>query len=884
MNILSLRNFVLLVLGLSVFLTATAQERTRTSINSLWSFKKQDHLSEKKTPDTSGWEIINLPHTWNAKDVLDDGDRGYYRGKGWYFKKLSTHFDPLQKNYFLNFEGANQYTEVYINGQKAGEHTGGYSAFTIAITNYVNTGSENEILVLVDSSPDPDIPPLSADFTFFGGIYRDVYLVETSKVHFNLLDYGSKGVFVSTPEVNEQKANVSIKGSIRNTLKNNGTYKIQCDIRNRQGDIIAKSSKSVRIKKNDTLVPFQIADIPVLNPNLWSPNSPYLYKLEIHLADKETILDEEYINFGIRTFSFDADNGFFLNGEPLKLMGANRHQDYPGMGNALGDDRHRSDLRLLKDMGANFIRLAHYPQDPAILEEADRIGMLVWEETPLVNEITLSPQHDDNSEHMLREMIRQHYNHPSIILWGYMNEIYWAHRFIDKNLVDKHTAATVSLAKRLEKVSRTEDPTRYTAMALHKYPLYAESELGKIPQIVGWNLYHGWYYDTYDDFGKFMDMQHQKYPERIHIISEFGAGSDPRFHSLVPERFDFTIEGHKRMMESYLKQISERPFIAGATVWNLIDFSSERRIDPNPHVNNKGIATGDRIPKDIYYLFKAYLSATPYLKIAETNWTKRSSLVSDVLTENALPVQVYSNLDEVELFNNGKSLGRKKVMDRSAIWNVNFDEGNNRFMAVANHKEETINDLLDIDFIGVPKIISNKDHIDIGINSGSNHSFYDKKGGNTWLVDKKYEKGSWGYLDGAPLYVSKKIGTKEDILTINEFIGLYQTMLQNTSGYQFDVKDGWYEVELFFVEHYPKSRKFVEGVESPKHEGGLRIFDVNVNDHAVYKSLDILKEHGYNYPIRKKIRVRARAGKGVRVALKAIKGKPQISAIRIRSL
>ncbi len=880
MNAISLKRIFLLLVIISVYTPVTSQNnRLKTSINSLWSFNKQETNPLKSNVNFHSWKKVNLPHTWNNQDVLDDGNRGYYRGKGWYFKKLHEDFDPQAKNYFLHFEGANQYAEVYVNGQKAGEHIGGYSAFTIDITSYLNIGRQNELLILVDNAHDANIPPLSADFTFFGGIYRDAFLIETSKIHFNILDHGSKGIFVETPLVNSKKATVAIRGSVRNILKKHGKYNIQYEIRNPDGLLVAQNTSTIGFRNNDTIIPFEIGDIAIKNPLLWSPDSPHLYKLDILIRKGENVLDHDHIKFGIRTFSFDADSGFFLNEKPFKLIGANRHQDYPGIGNALSDDLHRSDLKLLKDMGANFIRLAHYPQDPAILEEADRIGLLVWEETPLVNEVTLSKNHDDNSEMMLKEMIRQHYNHPSIIIWGYMNEIYWAHRFIDKKIVDKHTQATVALAKRLEKVSRTEDSTRYTAMALHRYPLYEESGIDEIPQIVGWNLYHGWYYDTYEDFGKFLDEQHQKYPERIHIVSEFGAGSDPRFHSVNPERFDFTIEGHKRMMESYLKQILERPYISGATVWNLIDFSSERRIDPNPHINNKGLVSADRTPKDIYFLFQAALSHTPYLKIAETNWTNRSGIRSQTL-----PVQVYSNVKKAELFQNGKSLGIQSIVDHSTTWNVDFKEGRNQFVVKSIQEAEKLTDILIINYRGIPKTISKDNYIDISINAGSNHNFYDDKGRNTWLADKKYEKDGWGYLDGEPLYVSNKIGTKEDILTINGFIGLYQTMRKNTSGYQFDVKDGWYEVEVLFVEHYPKSRRFVEGVESPKHNGQERVFDVNINKTSVFKDLDMLKEYGYNYPIRKKVRVKATNNSGIHVQLKALKGETLISGIRIRSL
>jgi len=269
-------------------------------------------------------------------------------------------FSSEQKSYFLYFEGANQYTEVFVNGKKAGEHVGGYSAFTIDISPYLVDSGQNELLVLIDNSKNLDIPPLSADFTFFGGIYRDVFLIETAKVHFNLLDHGSKGIFITTPQIDLKNATVTVKGSIRNALKKSNKYQINYTVRNHSGEVVFDGKKSIKITKNDTITHFSIDNINIANPKLWSPDTPYLYQLELEIAiaNKKQTLDDEVINFGVRNFSFDANKGFFLNGKPLKLIGANRHQDYPGMGNALSDDLHRSDLKLLKDMGANFVRLA----------------------------------------------------------------------------------------------------------------------------------------------------------------------------------------------------------------------------------------------------------------------------------------------------------------------------------------------------------------------------------------------------------------------------------------------------------------------------------------------------------------------------------------------
>ncbi|WP_226390319.1 glycoside hydrolase family 2 TIM barrel-domain containing protein [Penaeicola halotolerans] len=878
MNTLSYR-LLILAFCLNAFTSALAQVRTTSTINSLWKFSKGDYSIADIDHLAQSWQTVNIPHTWNDKDVLADDERGYYRGPAWYFRELEGAFDLQNKQYFLHFEGANQVASVYINGQFVGEHKGGYSAFTLDISPYI-TANDNTLAVKVTNAHDPDIAPLSADFTFFGGIYRDLWLIETNKIHFDLSDHGSKGIYLSTPQVNGDQAQLKIRGAIQNHTSSKRNITLQINVIDPNGN--STKSHHQKVALNGEKASFEIDEIWIKNPMLWSPDAPNLYQLEANLLIDGEVIDEQAFHFGIRTFDFDANEGFRINGQPLKLIGANRHQDYMGNGNALSDEQHYRDLKLIKDMGANVVRLAHYPQDPAVLAAADKLGLLVWEETPLVNEVTLSAQHDNNAEVMLIEMIRQHYNHPSVIIWGYMNEIYWAHRFIDSSIVDAHTAHTVALAQRLEQVARTEDPSRYTAMALHNYPLYESSQIAKIPQIVSWNLYHGWYYDAFDDFGKFMDEQHQKYPNRIHFISEFGAGSDERIHSTKPEKFDFSVEGQKRFLESFLKQIHERPYISGATVWNLIDFSSERRIDTNPHLNNKGIMTSDRKPKDVYYLFQAYLLDKPFLKIAETGWTNRSSVTSDQNSAR-LPVQIYSNMEKVTLYHNGKSLGEKLVVNKQAIWEVDFTEGDNNFSAKATRGSLEEIDQIAIHFKGVPKRFEKGEPVNLRVNLGSNHSFRDDKGNVIWIIDQAYEKGSWGSVSGKPLYVGNKIGTKEDILTENDLDPLYQTMSEGIASFNADVPDGWYTVELLMVEPFPKSRRFVDGIESPDHPGGLRIFDVIINDKKVLPALDLLKDYGYNYPIRKKYLIKAQNGEGIKVTLDAIKGKPILSAISIQS-
>ncbi len=852
------------------YIGSNAQQRSKQTLNSHWYFH-QGKLSTTNPSNFSNWSIINLPHSWNAEDVLNDGKKGYFRGEGWYSKPLHISTDIEKYNYYLHFEGSNQSTTVFINGQKAGEHHGGYTAFSINITPYLKK-EDNTILIKVDNAHNKNIPPLSADFTFYGGIYRDLYLIKTAKTHFSLDNYGSSGVFINTDSLTENKATLALKGTINHEIETTSKYDLEYHIISPKGTTLLSKTKSITLNSKTTHFS---ETIEVLQPELWHPDTPNLYRVVLKILKDNKPIDNLTITTGIREFHFDPNKGFFINGEHLKLIGASRHQDFPNLGNALPDGLHQRDLKLLKAMGANFLRLAHYPQDPAILKAADRLGLLVWEEIPLVNEITISDEFNQNSETQLKEMIRQNYNHPSVILWGYMNEIFWSHRFLEDSLVEKHTEATLNLAKTLDGIARKEDPSRYTAMAMHNYPLYEASGLDTIPQVAGWNLYHGWYYDDFEDFGTFLDRQHELYPERNLIVSEFGAGSDTRLHSQHPERFDFTMEGQKRMMESFLQQIEERDFVAGAAVWALSDFNSESRMDTKSHWNQKGLLTAERELKDPYYLFQAYLLKTPFVKIAETNYKKRTSITKDSTAEVA--IDIYSNEPYVKLFINGELFENKKVENYKTTFNPKLASG--KFILEAVTKNTS--DRLELEHKTLP-FNSTQQRETIRVNLGSNHSFYNEQTDEIWISNKTYEAGSWGSIGGQPLYIGNKIGTKENVQGITNLTPLYQTMLVDIKAYQFDVPDGSYEIELYFMEPYPYPRKFITN-ESPYHKGGIRYFDLIINEDKI-KTIDLLKDYGYNYPLRIKKTITAKNGEGIKVTFDSIKGKAILSGIQLKPL
>lgn len=780
-----------------------AQGRIVQSVNTNWGFHKGDVAAGAK----ADWEKVSLPHSWNTTDVYDDA-AGYYRGIGWYKKTLYIPSTWKNKSVYMYFEGANQVTEVFVNGKSAGKHIGGYTAFSFPINQYLNLNdslSANEVTVKVDNSHNADIPPLSADFTFYGGIYRDVYLVATNPVHFDMDDHASAGIRIKTPAVDNAKATVIISGSISNTSSQKQNLKLVNELVDAQGKIISKTEQKLSAAASGKQVFSQ--QQMVAQPHLWSPEDPYLYHIVTRITDAKTgeTLDEQSNPLGLRWFSFDADKGFILNGKPVKLMGANRHQDFKDMGNALPNALHERDMQLLKDMGANFIRIAHYPQDPTVLQACDRLGILASVEIPIVNSITESPAFTQNCLNMQTEMIRQNFNHPAVILWTYMNEVLLRPQFQGERQ-KTYFANVAKLAKSIDSLSRAEDPSRYTMIPCHgAYDLYKNAGLTSIPQVVGWNLYNGWYSAGLNGFEAFLDKFHKENPTTPFIITEYGADADYRSHSLKPERFDKSVEYEVLYHAHYIKQMMQRPFVAGAAIWNLVDFNSEGRAESTPHINTKGITTETRDPKETYFLYQANLLTTPYLKIGGNQWKLRSGISTDGATCTQ-PVTVFSNQPSVTLTLNGKKLGSADVSDHTAIFNVPFVNGINKLHVMAGGvavDDETV------DFKLLPAQLSDTriPFTELNVSLGDVRYFVDEKLQQVWLPEQAYTKGSWGYVGGEPLKSGggrTSMGSDKDIFgTIYDPI--YETQRLGIEAFKADVPDGKYEVTLHFAELQAKS-------------------------------------------------------------------------------
>ena len=789
-----------LLLALPATLAAQAGDvRVRYTINEHWKFLPNGvEFAEKAWLDDSGWQSVTVPHTWNAHDPFDD-DESYRRGTSWYRRRLSLPDSLRGKRLYLYFEGANQRADVYVNGAFAGRHTGGYTAFAVDFTRWARFGAaENLVAVRVDNSHDPQVPPLSVGFALYGGIYRDVWLVATEPVHVTMADHGSSGVYVTTPAVSRERGTVRVRGTLANDGAAAKRLRVVSTVLDHAGARVAESAAEVEVAAG-AASGFEQQLPPIATPRLWSPDDPYLYTVRTDVHDGARVVDRVTSPLGFRWFRFTADSGFLLNGARLPLRGTNRHQDHQGLGSALSNRQHVRDLELIKEMGANFLRLAHYPQDPAVLEAADRLGLLVWEEVPVVNYITVSDEFAANSARMLREMIRQHHNHPSVVTWGTMNEVFlWSE---SGERLGRHTDTTYmrqvrDFARAMDSLARREDPARFTSMAIHGASSYDESGVAEVAQVLGLNLYNGWYSGTIAELGGVLDRRHARSPRQSIFVSEYGSGSDLRLNATAPERFDHSGTYHRLYHEGYLRQARARPWLAGTAIWNQFDFSQPHIGESMPQMNQKGMLTFDRRPKDVFYMYKANWNPAPMVHVASRDWTRRAGVGAGATVTQ--PVDVYSNLDRIELFLNGRSLGAKQPDDvRKATWDVPFADGDNVVEARASGRgAAAVADRLTIHVDRVPADLRDPSvpFRELAVNVGSNAQYADEDG-LVWLADQPYAKGGFGHVGGTRALMERPV-----VVTGTTRSGLYVTYRPGLEAYRFDVPDGDYEIALAFAD------------------------------------------------------------------------------------
>lgn len=867
-----------LILGLLLMTTSVYGQRVQRSINEAWTFH-HGNGSEAIT--------VDLPHTWNNKDAADEV-AGYYRGACKYTKTIIIPEVSLNNSIFLHFEGANQVTNVKVNGKHIGEHIGGYTAFCFDITDAV-TGGENLFEIEVDNSHNVNIPPLSADFTFFGGIYRDLSLIITPKVHLSTTHYATSGVYINTSDEEKQTSQVQIRTFLSNDSNKKQTVQLTHEIYSPDGIKVADSKEKVRLDADSENICCESL-IKVSSPQLWSIDAPNIYRV-VTCIEYEGGKDSVTEHFGFRWFSFDPKKGFFLNGKHTKLIGTNRHQCFLNKGYALPDEMHERDVRMMKDMGSNFLRISHYPQDPIITQMCDKLGIVTSVEIPIVNEITMSTAFHDSCVEMIREMIWQDYNSPSVVIWAYMNEVMLRPPYDknDESAKKEYMAYLHTIASDIENTIRQMDPDRYTMLPCNSNAnVYIEAGIGFIPKILGWNMYNGWYGKKFENLQVFMDKLPALFPEQTHIISEYGADVDPRLHSFESERFDFTCEFGLKFHKYYIKDILSREWLAGAAIWNLNDFYSEGRKDAVPRVNNKGITGLDRELKDTYHLYRAWLRSEPFIKIGDSMWKYRGGVVnaSGVCSQK---VEVYTNASEVELFHNGVSLGKKAVCEKVATFDVPFIAGENHLIATAEMNGKKICDMSTTQFAAVPdKFADAPDFVSMNVMLGSKRYFEDRDAQMVWIPEQEYTEGSWGYIGGEVNRAMTKRGSlpASDL----EIKGtpqdpIFQTQRVDLKAFKADVPDGQYYVYLYFAELESNKEQqtlaYNLGNDIIRENSGSRIFDVNINGVKVLDKFNIIKECGAERAVIKKFTVDVTDGNGLLIDFTPYSGKALLNAIRI---
>mgnify|MGYP000286076059 FL=1 len=656
--------------GMSMF-----AQRQDILLNNDWNFRFSHQVQK-------GTEVrVDLPHTWNAQDALS-GKIDYKRGIGNYEKNLFIRPEWKGKRLFIRFEGVNNIADVFINRRHIGEHRGGYGAFIFEITGKVEYGKENSILVRVNNGEQLDIMPLVGDFNFYGGIYRDVHLLITDETCISPLDYASPGVRLIQDSVSHRYAKVRAIVDLSNG--SSGNQEVELNVRLLDGQrVVKEGTKNVNLSGNEVMQ--QELTFEIDQPHLWNGRQdPFLYQAEVTLFRNGQMVDRVTQPLGLRFYRIDPDKGFFLNGKHLPLQGVCRHQDRSEVGNALRPQHHEEDVALMLEMGVNAVRLAHYPQATYFYDLMDKNGIIVWAEIPFVGPGGYNdkgfvdlPAFRANGKEQLKELIRQHYNHPSICVWGLFNEL--------TELGDN----PVEYIKKLNVLAHQEDTTRPTTSASNQM-----GDLNFITDAIAWNRYDGWYGGTPADLGKWLDRMHKDHPEICIAISEYGAGASIYHQQDSLVKTVPTSWWHPENWQTYYhienwKTISSRPYVWGSFVWNMFDFGAAHRTEGDrPGINDKGLVTFDRkVRKDAFYFYKA-------------NWNREEPMLyltgkrNTVRTQRLQTIIAFTNQAGAELFVNGKSYG-KTTPDSYAIleWkNVELEPGENEIKVVSTNKKLPLSD------------------------------------------------------------------------------------------------------------------------------------------------------------------------------------------------
>lgn len=592
------------------------------NVNQKWTFLKNNGAIPTMVPQD--WKSVNLPHTWNAMDGQDGGS-DYYRGACWYVKEFSM--AEAGKKVYLEFEAASAAATVYINGAKAAYHEGGYSAFRMEVSELMDKKS-NVVAVCVDNRQKSNVYPQTADFTFYGGLYRDVNLITVEQSHFDLDYYGGPGL-TAAAEVKGKDAVVSLKAFVTNSSDN---QTVSFEIRDAKGNLAAQG---IRPSAEAAAIELMIPDV-----HLWQGvEDPYLYQVTARLVVHNEVLDEVSTRIGVRTYSVDPQKGFFLNGKLMPLRGVSRHQDILGQGNALTKEQHYADIELIKEVGANTIRLAHYQHSQHFYNACDEAGMIVWAEIPFISVMNPDPTAHENCISQMKELIIQNYNHTSICFWGISNEI----------TIGGERPGLIDNLKDLNNLVHKLDHTRLSTIA-HVSMVPFDSEMHHITDVESYNHYFGWYGGEMTDNEVWLDKFHEAHPEIALGISEYGAEGIITYHSEEPKVKDYSEDYQAIYHEHMASIIEERPWLWSTHVWNMFDFGCDARDEGGVQGrNNKGLITLDRkIKKDAFYAYKAFWSNEPFVHLCGRRFAQRPGAETTI--------KVYSNQPEVTLWVNGEAL------------------------------------------------------------------------------------------------------------------------------------------------------------------------------------------------------------------------------------
>lgn len=676
----------------SLFGSTDVSARDVISFNGGWEFKKGPFGTEamQVAQKWSGdWEKVEIPHTWNAKD-MQVKEASFYEGDAYYRKKYMFPESMKGKRIFLRFEGVGSCAEVYINGYLAGTHKGAYSAFACEISGQVKFGQENEIIVKTDNTARPDVIPVNHNlFGVYGGIYRPVWLVVTDPCNIVVTDYASPGVYVTQKNVSRRSAEVTVKVKLDNGSLTPVQSELENTIYDGQGRQVKTHRQSFLLTPQGTQA--YSSTFKLNNPHLWQGREdPYLYKVVSRLWQDGKVIDEMVQPLGLRNYEIVAGKGFFLNGKKYPMYGVTRHQDWWGLGSALKNEHHDFDLETIMDLGATTVRFAHYQQSDYLYSRCDSLGLIIWAEIPFVNRVT--GQEAENCRNQLREMIRQSFNHPSIYVWGLHNEVYQPHQY------------TKELTQSLHDLAKTEDPDRYT-VSVNGYG-HMEHPVNLVADIQGMNRYFGWYEKKIQDIKPWVENLEKEYPHQKLMLTEYGADANLNHQTeYLGDALNWTKEFYPETFATKTHEyqwsvIAAHPYIIASYLWNTFDFCAPMWVRGGvPARNMKGLVTFDRkIKKDSYFWYKANWSKEPVLYLTQRrNWDREKKETS---------VTVYSNIGTPKVYLNGKELtgireGYTPV--HYIIDNITLDMGKNIVKTVVVKDGKTYEDEIEWVYNGEKK-------------------------------------------------------------------------------------------------------------------------------------------------------------------------------------